>query len=185
MAAVRWRIAAACGLAALALVGLSDQVAARTLGSHDHELYPAVNLLANQPANHTGYAEAAKLIATRQRPNDGLVYGGRDFWLLDTGLAYYTRANPLPRDVFLAQTATERNDLFATECADYAACLTPQPPARLWMVMAGDQAGPYTVDPVTRAKPMPPDKVSALRDTYDVAETIRSPGMTIILLLVR
>jgi mannosyltransferase len=89
------------------------------------------------------YRAAAEVIEENAAPGDGIVYAPRDGWqLVDTGLGYYLRGRG-PRDVLLAQDETSTASLWATECADPAACLRGT--YRVWVVAADN------LNPVYRA----------------------------------
>ncbi|MFB7944667.1 glycosyltransferase family 39 protein [Kitasatospora phosalacinea] len=77
---------------------------------------------------------AARAIADGYRPGDGIlpVRGKQAWMMMDLALDYYLPDDVQPRDVFVAKTAIDRNDLFAKECPDPAACLGDT--QRIWMV---------------------------------------------------
>jgi mannosyltransferase len=88
------------------------------------------------------YAAAAAVIAAGEQAGDGIVYAPRDAWqLVDTGIEYYLR-DRAPRDVLLARDEIGNASLWATECADPAACLTGT--SRVWVVAADNLDPEFT-----------------------------------------
>jgi mannosyltransferase len=119
------------------------------------------------------YRGAARIIATDQRPGDGIVYSPRDSWkFLDIASAYYLREDR-PRDVLLAADQLQRADLWATECDQPARCLATTD--RVWLLVTGKQTDPLLG--------MPEPKASALRDDFEVSHVWTVPGLTVALLV--
>lgn len=82
------------------------------------------------------YRAADRVVRAHQAPGDGIVYAPRGGWqLVDLGMAYYLR-DRAPRDLLLAADERATASLWATECADAAACVGTT--ARVWVVAADD-----------------------------------------------
>ena len=125
------------------------------------------------------YRAAAAVVETNEKPGDGIIYAPRGGWqLVDTGLDYYLR-DRAPRDVLLAQSETQDASLWATECADPAACLRGV--TRLWVVAAD------SLSPAVRANAtnqLTAAQRAALR-AYAQQRSWRVDGFTITLCTVR
>jgi mannosyltransferase len=121
---------AAVLVAAVALLGLHDQLAIRQNEAHNLALYPetASN---GEPVD---YKAAAAIVEANARPGDGIAYQVSDenHYQVDTSIAYYLRGKPKPTPVFQAQTQVESNSLQPVECVDPSACVTGTP--RIWVV---------------------------------------------------
>jgi len=125
------------------------------------------------------YRGAAEVVEENERPGDGIIYAPRGGWqLVDTGLEYYLR-DRAPRDVLLARTETQAASLWATECADPAACLTGV--TRLWVV-AGDSLNPYVRATATNELS---EATRAALKPYAIQRSWRIGGMTITLLVAK
>ncbi|HEX6967319.1 MAG TPA: glycosyltransferase family 39 protein [Micromonosporaceae bacterium] len=118
------------------------------------------------------YAAAARIIATNQRPGDGIVYGQRRSWrLLDVATAYHLRGSR-PRDLLAVRDQAARGDLWVTECPRPAPCLARA--ERIWVLVSGERADPRDALPQPTAGP--------LRDGWRVQQVWRLPGLTLGLL---
>lgn len=168
LAAFRWRWAPVAGLVALALLGLPDHVAMRSHLSHGWYTYPQ----ARPPETDLDYPAAARIIAERYQPGDGIVYQRDGFWwrMVDVGVEHYLPESIQPRDVFLRTTAADNLELMAVECA--AECLGGE--TRLWVVVSGH------TDDVTSG--FAPIRAEALRSTYVQTWLAHPPGLTVGLL---
>ncbi|MFD5328308.1 glycosyltransferase family 39 protein [Streptomyces sp. NPDC127092] len=158
---VRPRAVVAVLLAALALLTLPEQRALREPYAH---FWHGVD-----------YRGAAATIERYHRPGDAVVYDrGDDYWrLLDAGVRHYLPDDLRPRDVFLARSAADRADLWATECPAPARCLRGEP--RIWLVVPAGDADPLTA--------LPPAQARALRAHYTATGTERLTGVTVALLV--
>ncbi|MFF6778520.1 glycosyltransferase family 39 protein [Streptomyces sp. NPDC012637] len=158
---VRPRAVVAVLLAVLALLTLPEQRSLREPYAH---FWHGVD-----------YRGAAATIEKYHRPGDAVVYDrGDDYWrLLDAGVRHYLPDELRPRDVFLARSAADRADLWATECPDPARCLRGEP--RIWLVVPADDADPLQA--------LPPAQARALRARYTATGTERLTGVTVALLV--
>jgi mannosyltransferase len=128
-----------CALAGAGLTTLSLPVAGVVLVVLSMIALPEQNEIRREHSPYD-YRAAANVIATNERPGDGIIYAPRDGWqLVDAGLSYYLR-DRAPRDVLLKQDAVRNDSLWATECDDPAACL--QGVRRVWVV-AADNLDPW------------------------------------------
>ncbi|MCM0676002.1 hypothetical protein NCC78_15070, partial [Micromonospora phytophila] len=151
--------AALAVLALAGLLGLPDQQALRR--SHG---WP--------PSATVDYRGAARTIAAGQQPGDAVVYSPRGGWLfLDLGVAYHLDGGR-PRDVLVVRDQRQRADLWATECARPAECLTGV--RRVWLVVAGRRNDPLAA--------VPGAKGDALRAGFTVEQVWPRPGVTVALL---
>jgi mannosyltransferase len=159
LTAARLRVALPV-VAAVAVLGAPEQAALRR--THEWPRTAPVD-----------YAAASRIVATGQRPGDGIVYSPRDgAKLLDVAIAYHLRAHR-PRDVLLARDQRSRGDLWASECDRPARCLAGVD--RVWLLVEGH--------PAELTARMPAAKAAALRDGYHVERVWRPPGLTVALLL--
>ena len=125
------------------------------------------------------YRAAAAVIVANEQPGDGIIYAPRGGWqLVDTGLEYYLR-DRAPRDVLLARDETQDASLWATECADPAACLKGV--TRVWVV-AGDNLSPAFRATATNQLG---DATRAALKAYATRRGWRVGGLTITLLVAR
>lgn len=126
------------------------------------------------------YRAAAAVVGANEEPGDGIVYAPRGGWqLVDIGLEYYLRGRA-PRDVLLAESETQDASLWATECADPAACLKGV--TRVWVVAADN------LDPAFRAdatNQLTAAQRAALRAAYAPQRSWRVDGFTITLFAAR
>ncbi|AGL20725.1 hypothetical protein L083_7215 [Actinoplanes sp. N902-109] len=80
------------------------------------------------------YRAAARLIQAGQIPGDAIVYAPRDGWqFTDIAMDYYA-VGPFPRDVLKQSDELRNASLWATECADPAACFATVD--RVWTLSA-------------------------------------------------
>lgn len=163
-------VAGALAVTALALHAHRE---VRAVGAHDQWLYP----YPSGTGDPVLYSQAADLIAQRQQPGDGVAYGNRrDWWMVALGLDYHLSRRPTrPRDVFQARTATESDDLWATECAVPSACLRGE--RRIWLVSQGRLDDPYAR--------LEPDKRATLQSRYETDAVHHVSGLTVALLTAR
>ncbi|MFI8521435.1 glycosyltransferase family 39 protein [Streptomyces sp. NPDC085481] len=121
------------------------------------------------------YRGAAATIRNYHRPGDAVIYDrGEDHWrLLDAGVRHYLPRELHPRDVFLARSAADRADLWASECPDPARCLRAEP--RIWLVVPSGEGDPLNALPAAQAR--------ALRAHYTATGTERLTGVTVALLI--
>ncbi|MEV8505808.1 glycosyltransferase family 39 protein [Actinoplanes sp. NPDC051475] len=126
------------------------------------------------------YRQAARVIEANARPGDGIVYAPRQGWqFTDIALRYHL-GDGVPRDVLLEADEVANASLWATECADPAACLRGA--GRVWTVSAdnletGRRAG--LTDQLT------PAERAALAAGYDQVMETRLEGFTIALYIRR
>ncbi|WP_328871357.1 glycosyltransferase family 39 protein [Streptomyces sp. NBC_00287] len=152
-----WKAAAAL-LVALAVVTLPDQRQMRQPLEHD----------APVPLD---YAAAAKVIERLHRAGDAVVYDRADTWKLDGGVQYYLPRDLRLRDVFLARTPAEIDDLYAVQCAVPERCLGDE--RRVWLVTQGTDLAFNAIDPA---------QAGALRSRYVLSRSTPLTGMTVSLL---
>ncbi|MFE9422175.1 glycosyltransferase family 39 protein [Kitasatospora sp. NPDC006697] len=117
---------------------------------------------------------AARLIAKDYRQGDGIVpvRGDQAYMMMDHAMEYYLPRSVKPVDVFAAQSPIQRNDLFASDCADPNACIGSL--QRIWMVTFADGDDPY--------KGMPAAEADALKAKFDVYQTNKVRAITVTLL---
>jgi mannosyltransferase len=132
--------------------------------------------LMRQPYEHNApvpldYAAAAGLIERHHRPGDAVVYDRADTWKLDSGVRYYLPRELRMRDVFLARTPAEINDLYAVQCPVPELCLRGE--RRIWLLTQGTDFPFGAIDPAQAA---------ALRSRYVLSTSTPVTGMTVSLL---
>lgn len=159
-ALARLRLRAALPIVTIvAMLGASAQVGLR----HTHEWPRSLPL---------DYAGAARIIASHDRPGDGIVYAPRDGWkFLDTAVAYHL-GDDRPRDLLVVRDQVRRGQLWATECDQPARCLAPA--ERVWLLVAGEHSDPL--------RGVREPKASALRADFDIERVWPVPGLTVALL---
>ncbi|MFI0205863.1 MULTISPECIES: glycosyltransferase family 39 protein [Streptomyces] len=157
-AARSWRVAAVV-LAALSLLVLPDQRRMREPFEHD-------------VPHAADYAGAARTIEKYHRPGDGVVYVRGGPWMLDRGVRYYLGREPGLREVFLARSAAENDELYPTYCPQPALCLRGE--SRIWVVVPGT--------PADALEPVPAEQARVLRAHYTTYGTERLSGLTVALL---
>ncbi|GIF49118.1 mannosyltransferase [Asanoa ferruginea] len=120
------------------------------------------------------YPGAVAVIRANAQPGDAIVYEPRGGWkMLDVAVAYGLGSGA-PRDVLVRQTAVERGELRATECADPGACLAAAGAPRIWLLTSGDRLSPLAM--------VPGSKGAALRAAYATHQVWHEPGLTVALL---
>lgn len=163
--------AVVAALVALAVAGIPEQRAARTVGSHSGNL-------PNPPAvPDVDYAGAAAVIAQGYRPGDGVVpvRGTQRLFMLDIGLRYCLPLDVSPRDVFVGRTAAERGEFFAEDTTDPVGALRGE--RRLWLVSVGQ--------PTDLLHIVAPDQERVLSTDFRVTRVERPSKNTTIALLER
>ncbi|MDX3451939.1 hypothetical protein PV396_08260 [Streptomyces sp. ME02-8801-2C] len=154
----RWLLAPV--LAVLALLTVPEQKALR-------------EPLAHYWAGGPDYAAAAAVIQKYYAPGDAIVYDrNEEAGMFALGVRYYLPREAGMRDVFLARSAADRNDLLSTDCPRPERCLGTE--KRIWLVVMGNEPDPLNG--------LPPDQASALRAHYTVSGTERPGGLTVALL---
>ncbi|UQX01438.1 glycosyltransferase family 39 protein [Streptomyces sp. RerS4] len=160
LAALKPRVVAVVGLAALILLGLPDQRQLRTESAKE---------------SADGRA-AAEVIARGYRPGDGFVpLRGREerAYMTDFQIEYHLPERVKPRDVFVERSAVASDDLFPVECARPERCLGDT--RRIWLVTrTTSRPDPYGK--------LPANQVKALKDHYRVASTTEVRGLRVSLL---
>ncbi|MEU9133747.1 glycosyltransferase family 39 protein [Kitasatospora sp. NPDC048540] len=173
IAAVRPRKLGAGVLVGLALLAGPDQGFMRTVGSHDWFTYPAPPPYGL--STHTvDFRGAARILEAGYRPGDGVVYlhGPVAYRSVDYGVGSELPKSIKMRDVFVQETAIDRNDIWATFCAEPVKCLGSEP--RLWVVTLGVEAdNPFPT--------FPKNEVDAIKSAYTVTEVHRLADMTVTL----
>ncbi|MFC6134979.1 glycosyltransferase family 39 protein [Streptomyces spororaveus] len=157
-AARSWRVVAVV-LAALSLLVLPDQRRMREPFEHD-------------VPHGADYAGAARTIEKYHRPGDGVVYVRGGPWMLDRGVRYYLGRDPELREVFLARSAAENDELYPAYCTQPARCLRGE--SRIWVVVPGTGPDPLESVPAVQAR--------VLRAQYTTYGTERLSGLTVALL---
>ncbi len=130
-----------------------------------------------------GGLAAASVIASNARAGDGIVYqegGGVGWLMIPAGVQYYLGRDmrsgvPVPASCSPPGRPRRRARLTWPGCAQPAACLGSE--SRVWVVVSGDEKGPYGVIPQREA--------SVLRQRYGPEpELIRHvKGLTVFLLV--
>ncbi|MEU8434923.1 glycosyltransferase family 39 protein [Streptomyces sp. NPDC029216] len=162
-AATRSRSAPAVVLSVVALLVLPDQRSVRRPFEHD-------------VPHAADYAGAARTIEKYYRSGDAVVYVRGAPWMLDQGVRYYLRPDVHPREVFLAATAAQNDDLFPVYCPRPARCLAGE--SRIWVVVPGNNLDVLSA--------VPPPQAQALRAAkYTVYGTESLSGLTVGLLVRR
>lgn len=156
--AARSRKVVAALVVTLAVLTLPDQRQVRQPFQHD----------APVPLD---YAAAADVIRRSHRPGDAVVYDRTDTWKLDGGVRYYLPRDLRLRDVFLARSPAEIDDLYAVECPVPDRCVGDEP--RIWLVTQGADFPFTAIDPA---------QAGALQRRYTVSESRPVTGMTVSLL---
>jgi mannosyltransferase len=168
---------AIAGVCVIAILGGGDQQVIRAPGAHNWPSYPV-----GHGGSYLGYAQAAQIIAATARPGDGIVYQsqeGQATWLMiDYGLQYYLagdmrHGNPVPRELFIAETSAQAAALSAVPCQQPAACLGAEP--RIWVVGIANARSPYQV--------ITPAQAALLRQHYRPSYLRHVPGLTVFLLV--
>jgi mannosyltransferase len=147
-------------LLALGLLGAPVQDAIRQPDGHNHAT-----------------TQAAAIIATGQRPGDGIVYALHEPvvpWEARDIVARYVPADRRPRDIFAVTPQRLDGRLTAIECADPPGCLAAADPPRIWVLRYQDQTDPL--------RGLGEPKESLLRSRYRLAHLWLLKGLTVGLL---
>lgn len=171
------RIPAVAVIAAVAILGAHDQAMIRQPDAHNWPNYPA-------GVSHGvfEYAVAARVVGTRARSGDGIVYPetGSRWEDVDLGVGYYLPRYlrpgvAAPRVLFTARSAARADGLYAVPCADPARCLGAEP--RVWLIDNWPVWNPLA--------PVPPAEAALLRHDYRIRHVWGAGGMTVALLIRR
>jgi mannosyltransferase len=158
-AAPSWPTAVAV-IAAIALLVLPEQAKLREQYAH-HDDVP------------TDYVAAARTIMKYHRPGEAVVFDRNGpAWMLDQGVRYYLPRELKMREVFLAASAADNDDLFPTYCPWPAACVKDE--SRIWLVVPGNRPDALAAIPKAQA--------DALRAKYKPYGSEHAPGVTVELL---
>jgi len=169
------RIGAAAVLV-IAILAAGNQQVIREPGAHSWPSYPV-----GYGGSYLDYAGAAALVARQAKAGDGIVYQALEdqaSWLMiGYGLQYYLARDmrngvPVPRELFIAETAAQAATLYPVPCKHPAACLGAEP--RIWIVGSGYQKSPYQA--------VTPAQATLLRSRYRLSEVKRVPSLTVFLL---
>ncbi|MGI5520710.1 glycosyltransferase family 39 protein [Micromonospora sp. CA-259024] len=167
IAALRRAPLVAAALVVVAALSVPGQLALRGEYSHGWYTYPQARAFAP-----LSYSQAARIIEADYQPGDGLVAGGPWWWMHEPGVRYYLPADVSPRSVFQQRSAAQRNELFASACADPASCLRDEP--RIWLLL------PTVTD--TPLTGLPKKQSAVLAERYDVVRVTHPTGLTVALL---
>ncbi|UXY21640.1 glycosyltransferase family 39 protein [Streptomyces cynarae] len=159
-AATRSRPALASVFAALAVLTAQEQASMREQFGHYWPGGP-------------DFAAAAQTIQKYYVPGDAVAYPRREEEAISLGVRYYLPRALKLRDVFLAQSPTERNDLAATECPEPARCLRDE--KRIWLVVRGNETDPLNALTAYQS--------AALRAHYTLSGVERPSGLAVALLV--
>jgi mannosyltransferase len=83
------------------------------------------------------YKRAAAIIAAGYQPGDAAMFDGQIN--LTSGIGHYLPRGEHLKDIFVARTAAQRDDLFPTFCSNAALCAA-NAPARVWIVEPDSRA---------------------------------------------
>ena len=169
------RIAVAA-LLVIAVLGAGDQQVIRSAGAHSWPSYPV-----GSGGSYLDYAGAAAVIARQARAGDGIVYqfkGKARPMLIGTGVEYYLGRDlrpgvPLPRELFIQETAEQAGTLYAVECRHPALCIGSEP--RIWIVGWGGITDP--------ARAVTPAQATILRQHYRLSFLAHVESLTVFLLV--
>lgn len=175
------RLPAAAAIAAVALLGLHDQVMIRQPSAHNWSNYPV-----GVVTSTLRYNDAAQVIGARARPGDGMAfpehfpYRSRQ---VNLGIGYYLGRYlrpgvPAPRVLLTTRSAIQTDFLYPAPCTRPSRCLRSAP-RRVWLV---GSAGPYTPDAL---RVFLPSEASALRHDYRVSRIWHVGDLAIDLLIRR
>ncbi len=164
-------------LAVIALLGAGDQQSVRAVGAHSWPTYPAAS-----DGSYLDYAGAAAIIAREARAGDGIIYEFKGWsrpMLIGTGVRYYLGQDlrpgvPLPRELFVKQTAAQADTLYDVQCRHPARCIGQEP--RIWIVGWRDLTN--------SGQAITPAQAAVLRRLH-YRRTFRAhlPGLTVFLLV--
>ncbi len=169
------RIAAAAVLV-IAVLAAGNQQVIREPGAHSWASYPV-----GYGGSYLDYAGAAALVAREAKAGDGIVYQAQEdqlSWLMiGYGLQYYLardmpNAVPVPRDLFIAETAARAGTLYPVPCKHPAACIGAH--ARIWIIGSGYEKSPYQA--------ITPAQATLLRPRYRLSLVKHVPSLTVFLL---
>ena len=170
----RIAVAAVC---VIAILGAGDQQVIRSPGAHSWPSYPV-----GAGGSFLDYAGAAAVIARRAQAGDAIVYefkGRSRPMLIGTAVPYYLARDlrpgvPLPRELFIRETAAAAGALYYVECRHPALCAGQQP--RAWVVgWGGDLTNPYQA--------VTPAQAAVLRQRYRLSSLAHVAGLTVFLLV--
>ena len=165
---------AAVAVLVIAILGAGDQQVIRETGAHNWPSYPV-----GSGGAYVDYADAAAFIARQAKTGDGIVYQPiQARWLMiGYGLQYYLAREmphgvPVPRELFVAETAARADALYPVPCQHPAACLGQE--ARIWVVASGYLKNPY--------KAVTPAEATLLRSRYRISAVKHVQFLTVFLL---
>jgi mannosyltransferase len=170
------RIAAAAALV-VAILAAGNQQVIREPGAHSWPSYPV-----GIGGSYLDYAGAAAFVAGRAKAGDGIVYQareGRESWLMiGYGLQYYLSRDmpngvPVPRMLFVAESAARAGTLYPVPCRHPVACLGAEP--RIWVVGSGYGKSPY--------RAVTPAQATLLRQRYRLSLVKHVESLTVFLLI--
>jgi mannosyltransferase len=128
---------------------------------------------------YVDYAGAAAFVARQAETGDGIIYQPvQARWLMiGYGLQYYLARDmphgvPVPRELFVAETAASAGTLYPVPCRHPAACLGQE--ARIWVVASG-----YLKNP---DKAVTPAEATLLRSRYRISAVKHVQFLTVFLL---
>jgi len=169
------RIAAAAVLV-IAVLAAGNQQVIRERGAHSWPSYPV-----GYGGSYLDYAGAAAFVARQAKAGDGIVYQSEEHqqsWLMiGYGLQYYLARDmpngvPVPRELFIAETAARAASLYPVPCRHPAACLGAEP--RIWIVGSGYEKSPYQA--------VTPAQAALLRPRYRLSGVKHVQSLTVFLL---
>lgn len=134
---------------------------------------PAQKLYRLDPLEGTfpNYRGVATTIIAKQRPGDGIAYGGDT--IPRRALTYELRKAPKPRDIFLAATPQQVGQFAGPECKVPISCLGAPP--RIWLV-----ADVVATDPFAGLKS---GTAQVLKSHYSVERVQKFTGVQLVLLM--
>jgi mannosyltransferase len=150
---------AVVGLACVAALGVSAQLAVRKTDGHDEAT-----------------REVAQIIATQVQPGDAAVYAAgepRGGWTTRDLVAHYMPADRRPADPLLVRPPRTDGQLLAGECPDVPRCLGN--PTRIWVIRLGRYDEPVTG--------LGAAKEQVLRANYRVEQVWHPRNLTLALLV--
>jgi hypothetical protein len=169
------RVAAAAVLV-IGILAAGNQQVIREPGAHSWASYPV-----GYGGSYLDYAGAAAFVARQAKAGDGIVYQGQEdqlSWLMiDYGLQYYLARDmpngvPVPRELFITETAAKAGTLYPVPCKHPAACLAAEP--RIWIVGSGYEKSPYQA--------VTPAQATLLRQRYHLSRVKHVRSLTVFLL---
>jgi mannosyltransferase len=165
---------AAVAVLVIAILGAGDQQVIREPGAHSWPSYPV-----GSGGAYVDYAGAAAFVARQAKTGDGIVYQDIQarWMMIGYGLQYYLAGDmphgvPVPRELFVAETAARADALYPVPCQHPAACLGQE--ARIWAVVSGDQKNPY--------HNLPSAQATLLRSRYRLIAVRHVQFLTVFLL---